>query len=107
MSALIDSDPAIQRAAQQVAANSRGNILQPLDPNNPEAGYGLNAADWLKVRSLLTRASEFDDVTGRPPNDLVARTNANAARDLTEHLNEAIPGFREAQAQAAQYKAPE
>lgn len=107
MSDLIDSDPNIQRAATAVNNVSRGDIRLPLDPNNPDAGTGLNAADWLRVRSLLNRGAAYDEVTGRPPNDIVAQANTRAANDLTPHLNEAIPGLDDATARAATYKAPE
>lgn len=97
MAAAIADDPKIQAAISAVRANGL----------NSEATGDPNATQFLQARDLLNRASQFDDTTGRPPNDLVARSNSRAAQTLTQHLNAAVPGFQQATQEAATYKAPE
>lgn len=97
MAAAIADDPKIQAAISAVRANGL----------NSEAAGDPNATQFLQARDLLNRASQFDDTTGRPPNDLVARSNSRAAQTLTQHLNDAVPGFQQATQEAAAYKAPE
>ena len=95
--------------------------LQDLATNDPHVAAALNAvnnatrnappvptaATWLAVRQQLADNVERNPVTGSPlPSYMNAQINS-AAKDLGAAMNDAIPGFSNAQAQAALYKAPQ
>lgn len=95
--------------------------LQDLATNDPHVAAALNAvnsatrnpppvptaATWLAVRQQLADNVERNPVTGSPlPSYVNAQINS-AAKDLGDAMNNAIPDFSNAQAQAALYKAPQ
>ena len=91
---LVETDPHVPAALKTVMANTR----------NPPAAP--DAATWLRVRQQLADNVQRDPLTGKPLNvDFNDQVN-NAASDLGDELKSAIPGFSDAQAQAALYKAP-
>lgn len=92
---LLDTDPHVQGALKTVMANTRNPPAVP------------DAAIWLRVRQQLADNVQRDPLTGKPQNvDFNDQVNA-AASDLGAELKNAIPGFGDAQAQAALYKAPQ
>ncbi|MDE2458615.1 MAG: hypothetical protein KGL20_05200 [Rhodospirillales bacterium] len=95
--------------------------LQALATNDPHVAAALNtvnsatrnppsvptAATWLAVRQQLADNVERNPVTGTPMASYVNAQINGAAKDLGAAMNDAIPGFSDAQAQAALYKAPQ
>lgn len=92
---LLDTDPHVASALNTVNANTRSPPAVP------------NASTWLRVRQQLADNVQRDPVTGKPMNvDFNDQVN-NATSDLGTELKSAIPGFGDAQAAAALYKAPQ
>lgn len=92
---LFDSDPNIQKALGTVNSVTRNAPPVP------------TAATWLAVRQQLSDGVARNQMTDKPLASYANAQMGNAARDLGDELNDAIPGFEDAQAQAALYKAPQ
>lgn len=114
---LLDTDPNVQAALSRVAAVTRKTGAGPLvpdtsvapDPNNPDAPPPMvpTAATWLAVRQQLADGVERNPITGAPLPSYANRQMTGAATDIGDELGTAIPGFADAQAAAASYKAPQ